>query len=168
MNIEIRKLSSEDGEDIYQMLQSLSANENGFINSVKGKSYDEYKAWLMEAVRNSLQEGVIDGWKVPQTTYWLYVDGEPVGYGKIRHCLTDKLLMDGGNVGYAIIPSARKKGLGKAFLKLLLQESELLGVERVLLTIKAENKASIKVALAGGGIVEKIELGLYYIRIDKK
>lgn len=168
MSIEIKKLSLDDGKDIYQMLQSIPKNENGFINSANGKRYEEYKEWLAKAMGNSLQEGVIDGWKVPETTYWLYENGKPVGYGKIRHFLTDKLLADGGNVGYAIIPSARNKGLGKAFLKLLIAESELLGVERVLLTIREENKASLEVALANGGVVEKNEAGKYYIWIDKK
>ena len=28
------------------MLQSIPANENGFINSVNGKSYQEYNKWL--------------------------------------------------------------------------------------------------------------------------
>lgn len=168
MSMEIKKLSLDDGEDIYQMLQNIPANENGFVNSANGKSYEKYKEWLASAMQNSLQEGVIDGWKVPQTTYWLYENGKPVGYGKIRHFLTDKLLADGGNVGYAIIPSARNKGLGKSFLKLLIVESKLLGVERVFLTIREENKASLAVALANGGVVEKNEAGKYYIWIEGK
>lgn len=45
------------------MLQSIPANENGFINSVNGKSYQEYNKWLKGALENSLQEGVIDGAK---------------------------------------------------------------------------------------------------------
>lgn len=166
MNIEIKKLSLDNGEDIYQMLQSIPANENGFVNSVNGKSYKEFKEWLLKAMNNSLQKGVLDGWKVPETTYWLYEDGKPVGYGKIRHFLTDKLLADGGNVGYAIIPSERNKGLGKVLLKLLLQESKVLNVNRVLLTIREENKASFAVALANGGVVEKTEAGKYYIWIE--
>lgn len=166
MNIEIKKLSLDNGEDIYQMLQSIPANENGFVNSVNGKSYKEFKEWLLKAMNNSLQKGVLDGWKVPETTYWLYEDGKPVGYGKIRHFLTDKLLADGGNVGYAIIPSERNKGLGKVLLKLLLQESKVLNVKRVLLTIREENKASLAVALANGGVVEKNEAGKYYIWIE--
>lgn len=166
MNIEIKKLSLDNGEDIYQMLQSIPANENGFVNSVNGKSYKEFKEWLLKAMNNSLQKGVLDGWKVPETTYWLYEDGKPVGYGKIRHFLTDKLLADGGNVGYAIIPSERNKGLGKVLLKLLLQESKVLNVKRVLLTIREENKASLAVAVANGGVVEKTEAGKYYIWIE--
>ena len=54
----------KNGEDIYQMLQSIPANENGFINSVNGKSYQEYNKWLKGALENSLQEGVIDGCKI--------------------------------------------------------------------------------------------------------
>ena len=46
------------------MLQSIPANENGFINSVNGKSYQEYNEWLKGALENSLQEGVIDGCKI--------------------------------------------------------------------------------------------------------
>ena len=54
----------KNGEDIYQMLQSIPANENGSINSVNGKSYQEYNKWLKGALENSLQEGVIDGCKI--------------------------------------------------------------------------------------------------------
>ena len=46
------------------MLQSIPSNENGFINSVNGKSYQEYNKWLKVALENSLQEGVIDGCKI--------------------------------------------------------------------------------------------------------
>ena len=62
-SVRVRGLS-EKGEDIYQMLQSSPANENGFINSVNGKSYQEYNKWLKGALENSLQEGVIDGCKL--------------------------------------------------------------------------------------------------------
>ena len=116
----IKKLSIDDGEDIYQMLQIIKANENGFLNLANGKNYDEYKNWLVGEMNRSLQDGIINGSLAPQTTYWLYENDQPVGYGKIRHFLTDKLLISGGNVGYALIPSARNRGLGKKFLKLLI------------------------------------------------
>lgn len=155
MSIEIKKLSIEDGLDIYEMLQELPADENGFINSMAGKTFDEFKEWLKKAVKNSEQEGIIDGWKVPQTIFWLFENGKPVGYGKIRHFLTDKLLVEGGNVGYSIRPSARNRGLGKTLLSLLITESRKIGVEKILLTIQNSNKASINVALANGGKIEK-------------
>ena len=42
MQYKLTNLSIKDGKDIYDMLQELPADENGFINSVYGKSYEEY------------------------------------------------------------------------------------------------------------------------------
>ena len=46
MNTELIKLSAACGRDIYDMLQSIPADENGLMNDAHGLSYDEYKAWL--------------------------------------------------------------------------------------------------------------------------
>ena len=43
MNCELRKLSPDDGRDVYDMLQELPREENGFINGCNGKTYDEFK-----------------------------------------------------------------------------------------------------------------------------
>lgn len=165
MNIEISQLSTNDGIDIYNMLQNLVPNENGFRNSANGISYAQYQEWLIDNDKNAKQVGIVDEWKVPQTTYWLRVDGVPIGYGKIRHNMTDRLLKDGGNIGYSIIPSYRNQGFGKKFLSLLLQESCKLGVEKVLLTIHKDNIASKQIAIANNGIIEKTSEELYYIWI---
>lgn len=53
MCLEIRKLSIDDGLDLYEMLQELPAEENGFINSVKNKTFDEYKEWLKKSAKSS-------------------------------------------------------------------------------------------------------------------
>ena len=113
MCLEIKKLSIDDGRDIYEMLQEIPANENGFINPVKGKTFDAYKEWLKKSAESSKQDGVVDGWKVPQTIFWFFENNNPVGFGKVRHYLTDALKENGGNIGYAIRPSARNRGLGK-------------------------------------------------------
>ena len=34
MSAELRKLSIHDGDDVYNMLQTLPANENGFMNGI--------------------------------------------------------------------------------------------------------------------------------------
>ena len=148
MCLEIRKLSIDDGCDIYEMLRELPAEENGFINSVNNKTYDEYKEWLRRSAKNSDQVGVIDGWKVPETIFWLLENNSPVGFGKVRHFLTDALLENGGNVGYTIRPFARGRGLGKKLLSFLIVESKEIGVAKLLLTIRNQNIPSIHVALA--------------------
>lgn len=165
MNLKIKKLTPDDGEDIYNMLLEMPADENGFLNPVCGKSYEEYKEWLVKAYNGSLQEGIVDGWKVPETMFWLYEDDKPVGFGKIRHFLTDRLLENGGNIGYSIRPCERKRGLGTSFVGELIEESRKIGVERLLFTIKNYNTPSIKVALANGGLIEKVTDERHYISI---
>lgn len=154
MNIELKKLSSKDGLDIFEMLQEIPMNENGFINSVYGKTYEEYKQWLVSNEAFSKFTDLEDGWKVPTSTYWLYVDARPVGTGRIRHFLTDKLREEGGHMGYAIRPSARNKGYGTILLRELIPEARKLGIDKALITIKNENVGSLKVAIANNGVVE--------------
>ncbi len=152
MNIELRGLAIDDGLDVYSMLQDMPADENGFVNKVHGMTYDEYRQWLVGAHQASLQQGIVDGWKVPSTIYWLYVDGTPVGFGKLRHFLTDALRVAGGNIGYGIAPKYRGRGYGKRLLALLLQKASELGIEKALVTVHAGNLASRAVALANGGV----------------
>ncbi len=166
MAYDLRKLSINDGMDVYEMLQQIPLDENGFINEVKEKTYEEYRQWLIQCNADAEQEGVVDGWKVPQTTYWLFVNNVPVGMGKIRHFLTDKLLEDGGSIGYSICSSERGKGYGMILLAGLLQECRKLNIEKVLLTIEKNNIPSIKIALANGGMIEKSSDVLHYVWID--
>lgn len=139
--------------DVYEMLQEMPANENGLINKVNGMSFEQYKNWLLEKQAENEQKGLVDGWRVPSTTFWLYVDGTPVGFGNLRHFLTDALKTAGGNIGYGIRPGYRGKGYGKELLRRLIEEAQKLGLERVLVTIYKDNMASRGVALANGGVI---------------
>ena len=166
MQLTVRKVSPDDGSDIYRFLQQLPYDENGFVNSVSGKTYDEYQLWLRGAVAACCQEGIVDGWKVPQTIYWLYLDGQPIGYGKVRHFLTDSLRESGGHIGLSIHPAFRGSGYGKAFLSLLKAECRLLDMTEVLCTIRNENKASIQMALSCGGVLNRVTEERHYITIQ--
>lgn len=150
---ELRRLSVDDGQEIYDLLQAIPKEENGFGNNACGMTFAEFKVWLVKKHEESLQEGIADGWKVPTTTYWLYADGVPVGFGKVRHCLTDALRKAGGHVGYAIAPQYRGRGYGKELLRLLLREAHALGIGRALVTIRLDNLPSRAVALANGGVI---------------
>ncbi len=151
--IELRKLSVDDGMDVYMMLQEIPKEENGLMNNANGLSFEEYKEWLKKKYADSEQIGLMDGWKVPSTTYWLYADEKPIGFGSIRHFLTDALREAGGHIGYGIAPEYRRKGYGKKILGLLLEEANRLGIDRVLVTIRLDNAASKAVALANGGAI---------------
>lgn len=149
----LKKISAEDGRDIYDMLQTMPKDENGLINNANGLSYEEFKGWLTAKQKESEQTGLVDGWKVPSTTYWLYADDIPVGFGNLRHFLTEALSKAGGHIGYGIAPQYRGKGYGKELLRLLLIEAKKMGLEKVLITIHTDNIASQKVALANGGVI---------------
>lgn len=120
---ELKKLSKNAGRDIYELLQLIPKDENGLINKANGLSFDEYRQWLINKQIESEQKGLVDGWKVPSTTYWLYVDNVPVGFGNVRKFLTDALRVSGGNIGYGIAAPYRGKGYGKELLKLLLEKA---------------------------------------------
>ena len=165
---ELRKLSAEDGRDIYDMLQTMPKDENGLINNVYGMTFEEYREWLTRKVAESEQEGLVDGWKVPSTTYWLYVDGTPVGFGNVRSFLTEALKKQGGNIGYGIAPAYRGRGYGKELLRLLLRKANETGIGKALMTIHADNIPSRKVALANGGVITEETEERIWVWIDTK
>lgn len=165
MQLTIRKASVYDGADVFQLLQQLPPDENGFINSAAGKNYEEYRLWLERVVAAGQQHAIIDRWKVPQSTYWLYCDETPIGYGKIRHFLTEKLKETGGHLGISIHPQWRGKGCGKAFIGLLLDESRKLGIDELLFTVRNENLASIKAVISNGGVLQEVTNERHYLTI---
>ena len=166
--IELRKLSADDGRDIYELLQEIPKEENGFGNNANGMTYEQFREWLVKKEEESRREGIADGWKVGTTTYWLYVDGTPVGFGKLRHELTDGLRKAGGHIGYGIAPQYRGKGYGKELLRLLMAEANIRGIDRVLITVHADNIASRKVALANGGVITEQTEERLWIWLDTK
>lgn len=164
--MELRPLTIHDGDDVYDLLQSLPANENGFMNPMAGKSREEFRAWLVRQAENALKTEIEDGYRVPQAIYWLYRDGRPVGMGKLRYFLTDALRHSGGHIGYAIAPDARGMGCGTTLLTALLHEAALHGIDRALITVNNCNPASIRVALKCGGEIERVSEDHHYIWCD--
>lgn len=158
----LQQLSPADGREIYDLLQRIGGNENGFINAVNGMDYAEFPAWLRRQDEIARGEGLED-WMVPSVTYWLMEDGKPIGIGRLRLYLTDALRHIGGSIGYAIDPDHRRQGCGKALLKLLLEEARRREINEVLVTIYPDNTASRRVAESCGGICRKVtEERAYY------
>lgn len=158
----LQQLSPADGREMYDLLQRIGENENGFINAVHGMDYAEFPAWLQRQDEVARGEGLED-WMVPSVTYWLMEDGEPIGIGRLRLRLTDALRHIGGSIGYAIDPLHRRRGCGKALLNLILEETRRRGMKELLITIYPDNIASRRVAEGCGGICRKVtEERAYY------
>lgn len=104
---------------------------------------------------------------VQQTIYWLYVDGRPVGYGKLRHRLNEALLERGGHIGYVIRLDERGKGYGTLLLRELVREAAGLGLTEVLLTVDEDNLRSRRVIEGNEGVLSDTKDGIckYWITI---
>ena len=52
----LKNLSVNDGPDIFAMLQEIPVYENGFENSNNGRSFDEFKEWLVRCHNSAVTD----------------------------------------------------------------------------------------------------------------
>lgn len=97
---------------------------------------------------------------VPNTIYWIVDKEGYVGRISLRHKLNEKLLENGGNIGYEVKPSKRGQGYGSKALELVLPKARSIGLTKVLLTCDSTNLASKKIIESNGGILENEVPGL--------
>ncbi len=95
------------------------------------------------------------GW-VANTTYFLMKDGRILGNYNFRHELTESLKLCGGNCGYSVRPSERRKGYGTILLAHAKDFGRTLGLTGILLTCNVENIGSSRVIERNGGVLEDI------------
>ena len=102
-------------------------------------------------------------------------DNKIIGTINIRWNLTEKMKQFGGNIGYGIRPTERRKGYNKINLYLGLIEAQKLGLDKVMLDCDVKNLGSDKTILALGGILERTEVNpddgiltnVYWIKVDE-
>lgn len=170
MKIELKQLSIEMNKSEYEMLQDIENNENGFSNPAYGLTHEEYIKWLKEEDDYSRGENLPGSW-VPCTTYFLYINNKPVGYGRIRHISSEYLeqVIGAGNLGYGIAKKYRGKGYGNILFQELLKECKKIGYKEIKLFPLKKNEATIKIMLKNGGkIIGEFKEEKYIILIPIK
>jgi len=92
---------------------------------------------------------------VPMSRF-LFFDGDRlVGQSNLRRRLSPQLHLDGGHIGYAVRPSARRRGYATEILGQTLQEADRVGIARALLTVATTNLPSLRVVEKTGGIFDR-------------
>ena len=82
-------------------------------------------------------------------------DNRIVGTINVRWNLNKEMLQFGGNIGYGIRPTERRKGYNKINLYLGLKEAKKLGLNKVMLDCSVTNLGSDKTIKALGGVLER-------------
>lgn len=114
-----------------------------------------FEEWYNNVISNSDEATVMDGF-VPASTFLAVriADNRLIGMIDIRHRLNEYLYNFGGNIGYSVRESERRKGYAAEMLALGLDECKKLGLSRVLITCHNKNIASAKVMLKNGAVME--------------
>lgn len=165
VQLELIKCNMRYGPEIPEMIREIGPGENGFQNNAYGLNDEELREYMMQCVDMSRGVELAPG-LVPQTLYWLYADGRPVGYAKLREYLNEKLRLIGGHIGYCIRPTERRKGYGKLILGEVVKEARKLNIPKALVTCLEENKGSRGVVEGNGGKLADITDGECHYWID--
>ncbi len=119
----------------------------------RGMSYKKLlSTWAADKTDKAYEIGF-----VPSTLYFL-VDQRDYILGALhfRHELNERLLNDGGHIGYGIRPSERRKGYASLMLGLALEMIKEKGYKKLLICCDEVNIASARTIEKNGGVLENI------------
>ncbi|MGL6174785.1 MAG: GNAT family N-acetyltransferase [Cellulosilyticaceae bacterium] len=139
----------------YSIIKEIEAAQEKITPLALKGTTNDYTTYLKTAENNS--KGIdLPTHIVPSDIYFLVEEGSKriLGAIDIRHQLNTYLHTYGGNIGYGIRPSERKKGYATQMLKLALEHCMTLGMQKVLITCFKDNVGSAKTILNNGGILE--------------
>ena len=148
MNLFLKEPTIDDKYEVLQMCKEMSeCNDEypfegaGRLDKLLSKSYEE---WLNDCESDKTIKTRNPEW-ANATNYLLIDENNHVyGFSQLRHSLKGQLINIGGNIGYAIRPTERRKGYGTIQLQLLLEKAKELGLDKVLVTCRENNIGSKK------------------------
>ena len=138
-----------DDEEQFVAAQRALAKE-GFSFCLSFEPDESWDTNLERLAAQARGQGLPAGW-VPTTFLVADVAGGIVGRSRIRHELNERLLVEGGHIGYAVLEEYRRRGHATEILRQSLVLARALGVERVLVTCDDDNLGSATVIERCGG-----------------
>ncbi|HEY3670794.1 MAG TPA: GNAT family N-acetyltransferase [Acidimicrobiia bacterium] len=148
----LRPVRVSDERDVLAAQRTLQAEGFVFAFRVSEMRWHDYVAFLEEA---ACAMELPAPW-VPSTFLLAEVDSTIVGRTSIRHTLTDRLLLTGGHIGYAVLPDHRQRGYATEILRQSLVIAHSLGIAPVLVTCDEGNEPSARTIERCGGTLENV------------